>query len=83
MNRRRIERLIEEIKPESSPTITAVTVSVDGVLRSVLYSNGVCKAASEMDAAERVKIKGLLEDNSEANLGPAFKLYIGTGPDDL
>jgi hypothetical protein len=76
MNRRRIERLTEEIKPaESSPTITAVTISSkDRSVCKVLFSDGKSKTASQLSAGELAKLKG-------SNV--SYKVYFDIGPDDL
>jgi hypothetical protein len=79
MNRRRLDRLIEVLKPEMPRIISVSLSSVDGRVLSVHYSDGKRKVSSEMPSEELTKLKELLKDNSDAS----FKVYIGFSPDDL
>jgi hypothetical protein len=75
MNHARISRLEEILRPASSPTITAVTLSsTDNSVLQVLYSDGVSKVPSQMTLEELAKLKG-----PEVS----YKVYFDIGPDDL
>jgi hypothetical protein len=73
MNRRRLDRLSEALDAKP-PAISAVSISDDGAMRSVYFTDGKRKVPSEMTEEELASL---------ADLDTPYKVYIGISPDDL